>query len=171
MAPHTFYDGTIPVAISILKTLSHILTVASQQRPTETTTLLHNSRLHETMYPLTDQVRIVTQWTENLVARLTGRDATTFSGSPDSFSESFERINTVLKSLSEADKDRVNEEGDSEKPTTLAPGMEVPMTGATWAHTVILPNLYFHVTTAFGILRKEGVEIGKRDYYAGFFPM
>ncbi|KAH8423846.1 DUF1993 domain-containing protein [Aspergillus melleus] len=171
MAPYTFYDGTIPVAISVLKTLSHILTVASQQRPTETTTLLHTPRLHETMYPLADQVRIATQWSEDLVARLTGREATKFTGNPGDFSECFERIDTVLKALDEADKDRVNEEGDREKLTTLAPGLEVPMKGATWAHTVILPNLYFHVTTAFGILRKEGLEIGKRDFYAGFFPM
>lgn len=44
------------------------------------------------------------------------------------------------------------------------------MSGAAYAHTVVLPMVYFHVTTAYGILRKEGVPLGKRDYFAGLFP-
>jgi hypothetical protein len=44
------------------------------------------------------------------------------------------------------------------------------MSGATYAHNISLPNIFFHVATAYGILRKEGVPLGKREYYVGFFP-
>lgn len=170
MSSHTFYDGSIAVAISILKSLSHILQLAEQQRPSSTSTLLHDARLHADMYPLADQIRLVTQYSEKLAARLTGREETTFPGNPSSFAESFERIETVLKALNEADKHRVNEEVDELKLTPIGPEVAVPMSGGAYAHTVVLPNIYFHLTTAYGILRKEGIAIGKRDYYAGYFP-
>ncbi|PWY68594.1 hypothetical protein BO70DRAFT_150828 [Aspergillus heteromorphus CBS 117.55] len=165
--PHTFYDGTIPVVQSLLQTLSHILHQA-EQRPDANKLL--EARLHEDMYPLTDQIRIATQFSENLVARLTGRDPVAFGGSPASFAESYERIETVQKALREADKDVVNQRSEIAETTQLGPKIEVQMAGAAYAHTVVLPNIYFHLTTAYGILRKEGVPLGKGDYYAGFFP-
>ncbi|PLB52981.1 hypothetical protein P170DRAFT_434703 [Aspergillus steynii IBT 23096] len=170
MSSHTLYDGTIAVAISILKTLSHILRLAEQQRPSATTALLQDARLHEDMYPLADQIRLATQFSEYLVARLTGREPVTLPGNPSSFAEGFERIEGVLKTLGEADKDRVNEEGEKVKMTPMGPEAAVPMSGAAYAHSVVLPNVYFHLTTAYGILRKAGIPLGKKDYYAGFFP-
>jgi hypothetical protein len=103
--PSTTYDSTIPVCTSILRTLTHILQKAIATTPNSDSLL--SARLHETMYPLADQIRLATQYTENLAARLSGRDATQFGGNPSSFSESFERINAVLESLSKAEKDIV----------------------------------------------------------------
>ncbi|KAE8416988.1 hypothetical protein BDV36DRAFT_258488 [Aspergillus pseudocaelatus] len=164
---HTFYDGTIPVVQAILNSLSHILHQAGQH-PNATTLLA--ARLHEDMYPLTDQVRIATQFSENLVARLTGREPAMFDGSPTTFAECYERIETVLKASNEADKDVVNQHADVVATTKMGPEKAVDMTAAAYAHSVALPNIYFHLTTAYGILRKEGVPLGKRDYYVGFFP-
>ena len=70
---HTLCDGTI-VAQGILCSLSHILHQA-EQRPDAST--LFEARLYEDMYPLTDQVRLATQFSENLLARLTGREPVT----------------------------------------------------------------------------------------------
>lgn len=164
---YTLYDGTIVVLQGILNTLTHILHQA-EKRP-DTTTLLE-ARLHEDMYPLPEQVRLATQWSENLVARLTGRKPVTFESKLKTFADFYERIDTVLKSLSEADKDVVNRHGDILESTTMGPGKEVDMSGAMYAHSIVLPNVYFHLTTAYGILRKEGVPLGKLDYYTGFFP-
>jgi hypothetical protein len=164
---HTLYDGTIVVVQSILNTLSHILHQA-EQRPDAGTLL--EARLYEDMYPLTDQVRLSTQYSENLVARLTGREPVTFEGKPTTFAKCFERIETVLKVLNEADKNVVNQHGDIVGTTKMGPEKTVEMSGAAYAHSVALPNIFFHVTTAYGILRKEGVPLGKRDYYVGFFP-
>lgn len=76
----------------------------------------------------------------------------------------------MLKTLDEADKETVNGMADVLKPTQLGPEVVIDMSCAGYAHRIVLPNVYFHVTTAYGILRAEGVEIGKRDYYTGFFP-
>lgn len=167
MANH-FYDGTIVMAKAILNSLSHILHKAEEQRPDASTLL--EARLIEDMHPLSDQVRIATQFSENLVARLTGREPVKFESKLSTFADCYERIETVLKPLNEADKDTVSQRGDKAELTQLGPYKEVEMSGAAYAYTVALPNIYFHVTTAYGILRKEGVPVGKLDYYAGFFP-
>ena len=164
---HTLYDGTIVVDKAILSTLSHILHKA-EERPDASALL--QARLVDDMYPLDNQVRLATQYSEFLVARLTGREPVTFEGNPKTFAECYERIDTVLKSLNEADKDVVNQRGDVFELTQLGPTKKAEMSGAAYAHTVALPNIYFHVTTAYGILRKEGVALGKLDFYTGYFP-
>ncbi|KAL2817484.1 hypothetical protein BDW59DRAFT_152538 [Aspergillus cavernicola] len=164
---HTIYDGTIVVVRGILNTLSHILHLA-EQRPDASSLL--EARLHEDMYPLPDQIRLATQFSENVVARLTGREPVTFEGKPTTFAEFYERIDTVLKTLNETDKNVVNEHGDIVEATPIGQGQTADMTGATYAHTIAIPNIYFHLSTAYGILRKEGVPLGKLDYYAGFIP-
>ncbi|KAH8673871.1 hypothetical protein BX600DRAFT_456394 [Xylariales sp. PMI_506] len=165
---YTVYDGTIVVVQGMLRTLDHILRQA-EQRPDADTLL--GARLHEDMYPLPDQVRLVTQFSENVAARLTGREPVTFDRDLTTFAKFHERIELVLKVLDEADKDVVNQQGDLLGPTQLGPGVTVDMSAAAYAHTIAIPNIYFHLTTAYGILRKEGVPLGKRDYYAGFVPL
>jgi uncharacterized protein len=123
------------------------------------------------MLSLPHQIRIATQYSENLLARLTGREPTIFPRDDlTSFAAFYERINTVLASLGKADKDTINASAEREEKTQMGAEITLQLKNADYAHKVILPNVYFHVTTAYGILRKEGVEIGKRDYYEGFFP-
>ncbi|KAJ5438584.1 uncharacterized protein N7458_009582 [Penicillium daleae] len=172
---HTFYDGTIPVLQSLMLTLKHILTKASTNPgPNASATITESTflttRLIEDMHPLADQIRLATQFAENLAARLTNRDPTKFDGAPTTLAQSYERIEAVLKALGEAEKDVVNGQADVLKPTQVGPTAVVEMSGAGYAHRIVLPNVYFHVMTAYGILRKEGVQVGKRDYYEGFFP-
>ncbi|TVY26206.1 hypothetical protein LHYA1_G005514 [Lachnellula hyalina] len=164
---YTFYDGTIAVVESIIRSLSNILHQA-EQHPNASTLL--EARLHEDMYALTDQVRIASQFSENIVARLTGREPLTFEGKPTTFAECYERIETVLKRLNDADKDVVNQHSDILGTTQVGPGKTIEMSGAAYAHRIALPNIYFHLVTAYGILRKEGVPLGKKDFYVGFFP-
>jgi hypothetical protein len=164
---NTLYDGTIMACQGILKTLTHILHQA-EQHPNASTLL--EARLYEDMYPIPDQVRLATQFSENIAARLTGREPVVFEGSPTTFAKCHERIETVLKTLNEADKDVVNQNGDVLTPTQMGPGKMLDLSGATYAHSIALPNIYFHVTTAYGILRKEGVRLGKSDYYVGMLP-
>lgn len=75
----------------------------------------------------------------------------------------------MLGQLEEAEKEVVNEKGEEVKGTPTGPGVSVNMSGAVWAHSILLPNVYFHLGTAYGILRKEGVVLSKLDYYQGFF--
>ncbi|PWY72501.1 hypothetical protein BO94DRAFT_539174 [Aspergillus sclerotioniger CBS 115572] len=165
---YTFYDGTIAVIQSILNSLSHILRQA--EKHPDATSLLE-ARLYEDMYPLTDQIRLATQFSENVAAKLTGRDPVDFEGKPTTYAECYERIDTVLEVLGKADKDVVNQQCDIVGPSKVSREMTMEVSGAVYAHTMAMPNIYFHLTTAYDILRKEGVPLGKRDYYAGFFPL
>lgn len=165
---YILYDSTIPVFQGILGSLSHILRKAERSRDNGGNLL--EARLCEDMYPLTDQVRLAAQSAENVAARLTGREPITLDRNITTFAKCYELIETALKVLGEADKTIVNEHGDKLKATQLTPQTTVDMTGAAYAHTIALPNIFFHVTTAYAILRKEGVPLGKKDYYVGYFP-
>lgn len=164
---YTLYDGTIAVAQSIHGSLSHVLHKA-EQHPNASTLL--EARLYSDMYPLSDQVHRVTQFSENLVAKLTGRESVTFESNLTTFAKCYERIETVLKALNAADKDVVNQHDEVLGISKVGPEQTIETSGAAFAHTLALPNIYFHLVTAYGILRKEGVPLGKRDYYDGFFP-
>lgn len=163
----TLYESTIAVAQSILGSLSYILHKA-EQHPNASSLL--EARLYSDMFPLSDQVRIATQFSENLVARMTSREPVTFERNLTTFAKCYERIETVLKALNAADKDVVNQHAEVLGTTKIGPEQTIETTGAAYANTIALPNIYFHIVTAYGILRKEGVPVGKRDYYAGFYP-
>ncbi|KAL4796467.1 hypothetical protein BDV19DRAFT_81954 [Aspergillus venezuelensis] len=171
-SPPTTHDTTIKPTLAILSTLHHILQKAESSHPDPNALL--SSRLHETMYALPDQIRCLTQFTEYLAARLSDREPTTlFSGAaPGSWSEIYERIQTAQDILDATDKDVVNEQGAILKATSRGPAAPVvDMSGAAYASVIVLPNIYFHLVTVYGILRGQGVELGKMDYYQGFFPM
>jgi uncharacterized protein len=108
--------------------------------------------------------RLATQSSENTAARLTGREAVTFEGKPTAFAQCFKRIETVQKMLDESDKDVVKQHANVLSPTPKGPEKTVGMAAATYAHVIAIPNIYFHLITAHGILRKEGVSPGKLDY-------
>lgn len=163
------YDSTIGINQGILATLAHILTKAEQEHPDPSSLL--DARLHPDMYPLTDQVRCLTQFSEYLAARLTDREPTQLGAKPNTFAECHARIETVLTTLRAADKDLVNAQGEAVKPTNRGPLGDVDMSGAVYAHAIVLPNIYFHLATAYGILRANGVGLGKMDYYQGFVPL
>jgi hypothetical protein len=164
---YTLYDGTLVVVQSLLTTLSHVLHQA-EERPDSSTLL--EARLFEDMLPLADQVRISTQYSENMVSKLTGVEAVVFDGDFATFAKCYARIEAVLKKVNEADKDIVNQHGDLLVTTPLGPGKTVELSAATYANLIAFPNIYFHITTAYGILRKEGVPLGKRDFYTGLHP-
>lgn len=162
---YSLYDGTIVMAQSALTSLAHILHQA-EQSPNAADLL--TARLHDDMKPLTFQVHIATQVTEKMLARLTGREPVVYDENLTSFPDLHERLQTAIKALGEADKDTVNRRGEEVEATALAPGTVLPMSGAAFANATAIPNIFFHLTTAYAILRKEGVPLGKRDYIMSF---
>lgn len=167
----TFYDGTIVVVQSILGTLTHILNKAEQHfgDASKITSLLE-ARLYQDMYPLRDQVRLGSQFAENLAARLTAREPETFQGELATLAQCYERIEKAQTHLKEADKNTVIEQENAVAPANFGPGMTLDINGSAFAHSMVIPNIYFHLNIAYAILRKEGVPLGKKDYYAGFSP-
>jgi hypothetical protein len=164
MAP-SLHDTAVPVFDSMLKNLSTLLdkAVAHAQAKGYDPAVLLQSRLAPDMFPLTRQVQIATDAAKFGVARLTGVEAPKFADDETTFEQLRARI----------EKTRAFVTGVPREAFEGAEGrrVEVPTRTATYAfdgRTFLLhwsmPNFYFHVVTAYDILRHNGVEVGKRDY-------
>jgi uncharacterized protein len=126
--------------------------------------VLVNARLYPDMLPLVKQVQIASDITRRGAARLAGIEAPAMEDNESSFGELIERVKktvTFLQTLTSAQID-----GTEEKEIILPIGKEITMTftGNHYLLYFILPNLYFHVTTTYDILRHCGVELGKMDF-------
>jgi hypothetical protein len=120
-------------------------------------------RLYPDMFSLCRQVQIATDTAKSVVARLAGADIPAYEDNERSFDDLKARIAKTIAFVETftpaqidgtEDKDIVTKRGDKE---THYKGMQFLLNHA-------MPNVYFHVTTAYNILRHNGVEIGKRDY-------
>ncbi len=164
MAP-SLHDTAVPVFDSMLKNLSTLLDKAlahAQAKGYEPAVLLQ-SRLAPDMFPLARQVQIATDAAKFGVARLTGVEAPKFADDETTFEQLKARIEKTRAFVAGVPRDAF--EGAE------ARRVEVPTRTATYAfdgRTFLLhwamPNFYFHVVTAYDILRHNGVEVGKRDY-------
>lgn len=123
-------------------------------------------RLAPDMFPLAFQVRVATELPARALSRLAGAELPSFSDDETTFAEMLQRIakaRDFIKSLPAAAID-----ADPDKSITfpVGPDNEMTMPRRAYVQNFILPNLYFHVTAAYLILRHLGVDLGKRDYLA-----
>lgn len=156
---YSLYDATVSMAISALKSLSQILTRA-EEHPDHTSLL--TARLIDDMKPLRFQVHYATFQAQYLAAKLSGREYTEPEDDLDTYEKMQVRIKQALEALKETDRETAN--GHADAITKFARSdhmMEVPVKGVV--ALVNMPNIYFHVSIAYAILRKEGVPLGKRD--------
>jgi len=162
----SMYDASVPQLIRAIRNLAAILEKGkahAEEKNIEPAVLI-DSRLYPDMFPLVKQVQIVSDISRKGVARLAGTEATPIEDSETSFAELAERLQqsiTYLETFSAAQID-----GTEEKEITLPVGKGQTMTFPGWTYLsfFVLPNVYFHVATAYDILRHNGVEVGKRDY-------
>jgi hypothetical protein len=161
----SMYQASVPRFVSILGNLSNILDKAQAHVDTKKIdeTGLTNYRLFPDMLSFTKQVQIACDTAKGVVARLAGIEIPVFEDNEKTLAELRARITKTqafLQSVTATqidgteDKDIVIKRGDKE---THYKGMQFLLGHA-------LPNVYFHVTTAYAILRHNGVELGKRDY-------
>lgn len=161
----SMYQVSIPAFLRGLNALSALLKKGEEHAAAHGVIpdVLLGSRLAEDMMPLTAQVQRASDASKFCIARLCGIDAPQFEDNEASFQQLQERIaNTVafLKSVNE--KQFTDSEG---REITLTYGQfSQKFTGADYLLTFALPNFYFHVTTAYDILRNQGVTLGKLDY-------
>lgn len=163
---YTLYEGFVLQTKRALTTLSHILHKAEEQPNASS---LPSCRLHDDMKSLSYQVFAATAQTSLALAKLTAESFPTEDTSKDvvyTYEEMYARIDKVLQALDAVDKDFILEHCEDVKPTPLGANMQ-PLSGITYA-CVMQANIFFHVTTAYGILRKEGVPLGKVDYILPF---
>lgn len=128
---------------------------------------LTQSRLSPDMFPLTPQVQIACDGAKNGVARLAGIEAPAFEDNETTFPQLIERVQKTLAFLATVPAASVDGTEAKEVTFPAGPGKTRTMHGEAYLVTWVLPNLYFHITTAYGLLRHNGVNVGKIDFLMG----
>lgn len=124
---------------------------------------LLNFRLFPDMLPFTRQVQLTCDFAARATARLAGDDPASFPDTETTFAELQARIAAARAYVAGFGPERLA--GAAARPVTLRiRGEERTMTGAEFLSFFSLPQFYFHMTTAYDILRHNGVELGKRDF-------
>ena len=161
----SMYTASTPRLANTLKNLSAILTKAEAHaaaRKIDPAVLL-GSRLYPDMFALTRQVQIACDTAKGAVARLAGLEVPKHEDTEQTFPELQLRIAKVVAFIESIGPQQLD--GSEERKITLTlRGQETVFTGLQYLTGFVLPNFYFHVVTAYDILRHNGVEIGKRDF-------
>ena len=162
------YAVTIPVFVHGLRAFAGVLKkgAADAEARKFAPEVLLQGRLAPDMHPLTRQVQIACDTVKNGGGRLAGIEVPSFPDTESTFEELQARIAKTIAFLEGITESQV--EGSETREITLKfPGREMTFTGVGYLTSFVLPNFYFHMTTAYAILRKNGVQIGKMDYMGG----
>ncbi len=161
----SMYDASVPVFNQMLQSLSDILKKAvtyAENRKIDPTVLI-NSRLYPDMLPFVLQIRIATDTAKGCAARLAGIDPPVYEDNESTFSELIARLDKTIEFLKTLKKEQID--GSEAKTITYTlHGKTSSFEGLPFLLHKSLPNFFFHVTTAYAILRHNGLEIGKADY-------
>jgi uncharacterized protein len=161
----SMYDISVPVFDRRLTALSSILDKAAlyaEAKKIEPAAFM-TDRLYPDMFPLWLQVQAACDHAKNATARLIGVELPIFEQTVQTFDGLKVRIAKTLEFVRSADRARFDG-ADTRMVTLVSAGKERQMAGLDYLLNSGLPNFYFHMTTAYGILRHNGVEIGKRDF-------
>jgi hypothetical protein len=165
----TMYDASVPVFRQILGSLSAILDKAESHaaaRKIEPAALLQ-ARLYPDMFALTRQVQIAADFAKGACARLAGVEVPRYEDTEQSFAELRQRIAKTLAFIDNLPVDAIAGSEQRDISFTVA-GNTREFKGQAYLLHYAMPQFVFHTTTAYAILRHNGVEIGKRDFVGSF---
>lgn len=158
------YTYTVPIFIKSLGGLRNVLVKAeayAKEKGMSEADFLAD-RLYPDMFPLSQQVQIACDNAKGVAARLSGTEAPKFEDTEKTFAELIARIDKTVafvQSIPEA-----SFAGAAERQVVLPYFKDKYLTGFDYAREYAIPNFFFHYVTAYGIIRKNGVAIGKTDY-------
>jgi uncharacterized protein len=161
----SMHEAAVPPLARSLSNLSGILAKAAAHAEAKgiDPAVLLQARLYPDMFPLVRQVQIATDIARRGLARLAGVESTAMEDNEASLEALISRIETTVASLEGFLPEQLN--GTETKPIELPIRSEtLHFSGQSFLLFFVLPNVYFHVTTAYAILRHNGVELGKRDF-------
>ena len=166
----SLYTASVPVFKQMLGGLDNVLGKAQAhaiEKKIEPSALIL-ARLFPDMFPLSKQVQIACDFARGVTARLAGADVPSYEDKEQSFDELHALIGKTLAFVSGFEPARFA--GSAEREIVLRPGTpkEKRLSGEKYLLNYGLPQFFFHVTTAYGLLRHNGVEIGKRDYMGAY---
>ena len=162
----SFYDAAVPAYLQMLNSLTGLLTKAEahcKARNIQPEVLL-SARLYPDMLPLSKQIQLVCDFASKGCARLTHSEVRATPDTETTFDELRQRLANTITYVTSFKPEQF--EGADAKDVTFPAGPDRTMTmkGQQFLSAFSLPNFYFHAATAHGILRHNGVEIGKRDF-------
>ena len=162
----SMYTASIPAFRRMLGSLAALLETAethAQQHKIEPNALLQ-ARLFPDMFPLIRQVQVATDFAKGASARLAGQEVPRYEDNEQTFAELQQRITKTLGYIDSLPQEAFDEAAT--RPVTHGAGERARHfdSGDAYLTGFVLPNFFFHVTTAYAILRHNGVPIGKRDY-------
>lgn len=161
----SMFNASVPPIAHTLKNLSEILqkgAAHAEARQIDAAVLI-NARLFPDMFPLSRQVQIATDQGKGGPARLAGMEPPKFEDTETTFPELIARIDRTVSFIESLRPEQIDGSEDR-KITLVAGGRTLNFIGLPYLTNFVLPNLYFHATTAYNILRHNGVEIGKMDF-------
>jgi len=159
------YDTTVPVLTHFLNSMAKLLKKAEaycEAKKIDPDALLQ-ARLFPDMFPLARQVMLVTDFAKGISARLAGAEIPSYPDEEKTFGELQERLAKTSAFINSLDMAKFADAA-SRQVTLKVGGQDMTFSGADYLARFALPNFYFHLTTAYDILRHNGLEVGKRDY-------
>ena len=167
----TMYEITIPPLILALSNCSHILKVGKRNadaRKIDHTVFL-NGRLAPDMYTLTRQVQIATDMSKGGGARLAGLAVPSYEDNETTFEALLARLDKTIKFLESIQPEQL-EGAETRHIELMVRDSKRTFVGLDYLTRWVQPNVLFHITTTYNILRHNGVELGKRDFLGPYKP-
>jgi len=159
------YQASIPVFVWQLNGLSEVLKKAEEHAAAKKieAEVFINARLAPDMFPLSRQVQIATDGVKGCAARLAGVEIPSFPDTEKTFPELQVRIAKTIEFVKSFSAKQID--GTEDKKVVLKlRGQDTVFAGQPYLLNFVLPNLYFHYSMAYAILRHNGVDVGKRDF-------
>ncbi|OQW68624.1 MAG: hypothetical protein BVN34_07995 [Proteobacteria bacterium ST_bin12] len=159
------FDTAILPLVHTLKTLSHILKKGEEYADAKKIehNVLLNARLFPDMYPLTRQIQIATDMSKGAAGRLAGVEIPAYEDNETTFEQLQARIAKTIAFIESIEPAQLTD-AQTRDITVTVRKIELKFTGQDYLLKWVMPNVYFHVTTTYNILRHNGVELGKPDF-------
>jgi hypothetical protein len=161
------WEASVPVFVNSLTNMRSWLDKAAQEKDAAT---LMEARLAPDMRPLPAQYQMASDSAKNALARLTGTEAPSMPDTEQSFAELRDRCDRTIDYLRDFDARSLEGSEDRQVVIKFPNGMGYSFRGGEYLAGFALPNFFFHVTTAYAILRNAGVSLGKPDFLQHLGP-
>ena len=161
----SMYQASIPAYTQMLKSLSAVLKKAEAHCEAKKIdpSFFVNARLYPDMAPLSRQIQIATDQVKGGLSRLSGGEPPKWDDTETTFADLQARLQKAIDFAASFKPEQID--GSETRDIVLKiGGQDMPFKGQQFLIHFSLPNFYFHIVTAYDILRHNGVEIGKRDY-------
>lgn len=166
----SIYAASVPVFRQYLDSLDAILHKAEQHAVDGKfdPDVLLQSRLYPDMFPFVRQVQLAASFARDITARLGGTDIPKYDNTEHSFADLHALIVRTLAFIDSVPQTAIEGHEDRKTATRVGTPQEKTYTGQSYLLTYGMPQFFFHVTTAYAILRHNGVVVGKRDFLGKF---